>query len=774
MYLFTQSASKRGPSFRMHSSKLKAARCDNLLQLSTRPTSGAQFSRQIAVDSATPLKELYIPAPRFKASEDAYWFHVTTRNFFAWIAQRPIVGQHLGEALARLLERMQAWRDRDVNSVEAILMYADQMAYSSVVNSPDHALAMISFAEISHLKSVWIDAFAHCVGMSGDLSRSKEYSVRISNPFSLTRTKTDISKRLSDNTRTLITQGRTDADEHFERSQRSLETFLEDELSPSRFGISEIAREHLDSLRTSLQSYYVAKFGYWPPASCTKYPKDLYCAMHTEFQELYNFLADKKSSDESQNFVAARGGICVLQNIDSFNDRYGYISLPYSLPLLPATPKRKISGQKSLIALRLKSENSKEKESEKLSGSLEEATNRSAPSVKRGPLISRFMTFEKQSAVRYSTRISPGEARKVYFILIYGIVQTLSSILSAPAEVRDPDTPYYFLCVRIPGTSPWENEAATDQIKTGEQQETSSVSTGSSVQRCSSPTISIRPDCAMIDYFGYLPKRSKSQISVADDDSRSMSSSGSPRDSARAGFGALRKAKSKKSAPLKSSRRSWSFFGAEKPPLTGLEGNDQVATSSPISPILENQQEPNPFPVEERHGHHHRLSSKISEASTTVDVELLIPHQSRTDSQSEGSARSSVPSLSYSQSSSELVTPVYGGENPFDFEPANVAAMSSQRACSLRRGRRASRTSYISTLASTSEQVTLQGAGSRKRISAQELPGSVTLGYGLWSDDDNEGEFNWTGPGLVDRSVAICHDGNLDMDVVNSYVGVAQ
>lgn len=64
-----------------------------------------------------------------------------------------------------------------MDCVEDILIYADQLRYSAVENSPDHALAMLDFAESNTIRNVWIDAFAHCVGMNNELAQSTEFEV---------------------------------------------------------------------------------------------------------------------------------------------------------------------------------------------------------------------------------------------------------------------------------------------------------------------------------------------------------------------------------------------------------------------------------------------------------------------------------------------------------------------------------------------------------------------------------------------------------------------
>jgi hypothetical protein len=96
--------------------------------------------------------ELYIPAPEdwsITSRENSYRWHIATRNFFAWILDKPLVGEHLGQSLIDLQERMHLFRSGRVNNYEDVMSYVDLMGYSDFVDCPDYALAMLSFAEVS-------------------------------------------------------------------------------------------------------------------------------------------------------------------------------------------------------------------------------------------------------------------------------------------------------------------------------------------------------------------------------------------------------------------------------------------------------------------------------------------------------------------------------------------------------------------------------------------------------------------------------------------------
>lgn len=136
----------------------------------------------LAQDSCGPLApptsfDLYLPAPSDVSKQETLRWHTTTRNFFAWLCQKPLVGEYLGQSLGDLLERMLLWRDPLADNIEDILLYTDTSGYSAVENCPEYALAMLKFSETFKLEHVWIDAFVHCVGMNGSLAPSSEFKV---------------------------------------------------------------------------------------------------------------------------------------------------------------------------------------------------------------------------------------------------------------------------------------------------------------------------------------------------------------------------------------------------------------------------------------------------------------------------------------------------------------------------------------------------------------------------------------------------------------------
>jgi hypothetical protein len=135
----------------------------------------------VKVDPRTPPRSvygLYLPAPSDADNAAVVRHHLGTRNFFAWLYRRPLTGKRLGSSLVELLDRIHLYRPsaREANC-KGVLDYLESSGYRDFRECVDHALAALVLAERFHIEDLWIDAFAHCVGMYQSLDSSVESAV---------------------------------------------------------------------------------------------------------------------------------------------------------------------------------------------------------------------------------------------------------------------------------------------------------------------------------------------------------------------------------------------------------------------------------------------------------------------------------------------------------------------------------------------------------------------------------------------------------------------
>jgi hypothetical protein len=312
-----------------------------------------------------------------------------------------------------------------------------------------------------------------------------------------------------------------------------LSSFLSDELSDTYLGIQPAARAHLDKFRTFLHSYYIAKLGYYPP-SCQDgsraFPQSVVRQMASEFQKLYEFLVNNSLTASDAIPMAQQGGICVLQNIHAFDQRFKHKTLEHPLPLVPdsdkcTSPRSGLSRRFSWGKLDKMTPDSRLV----TLASLSKATNSRTSTSTESTLVRAYRGFEKDyvfspSKAEKQDKLSHADARKVRWLLIYSIHQTLLAATKIPAEICDIQNVPYNLSVLTAGCPPWKEErrvetllrTQTDQSKQDFEQQ----SINNTVYESNSPTerVEIKPDIdrdAITKRRGHRAQHSNAKSDIA-------------------------------------------------------------------------------------------------------------------------------------------------------------------------------------------------------------------------------------------------------------------
>ncbi|KAK5941380.1 hypothetical protein PMZ80_006658 [Knufia obscura] len=450
VYLRQPGQSSRGPSFRVHTRVLRERGLETLLErCGTRPSLHA--SRECLLSSCpgcgkhTSASELYIPAPITSSVDAVFDHHITTRNFFAWLYDLPLAGRTLGVSLVALKERIDQYRDAcdPILNKREIIAYAESQKYLDFRECVDHALAALLLAEQLRQGDMWIDAFAHAVGMSHrDINSSLEYAT------------------LNKATQSLILESRLEMDVRLARASMSIETFFGDDLSGNFLGLSQAARDHFDRFRSFLHGFYIEKYGFWPPAgfSSEASKHSIYGALYSDFRNLYHHLVDPDSSADAGDYLSSAGGICTLQNIQAFDSKHGFDTLPHPLPQLPQAPTPTVrtptlSRRRSWNPVAQKRIERADRKTARIQA-LIKASDRDVQ-IMNCPLVRRFSEFESNSIADDLEHVSWTDGRKVRWILVYAILQTLISIVAAPKHVRNTEGLSYSLCCHVPTKMPW-------------------------------------------------------------------------------------------------------------------------------------------------------------------------------------------------------------------------------------------------------------------------------------------------------------------------------
>ncbi|KJX94848.1 hypothetical protein TI39_contig4154g00007 [Zymoseptoria brevis] len=494
VHLYAPATSRRGASFRIPLELLEETNSPHLLrECLRRPTktavsissddngSDSGYGASVSDDSSARCSELYLSAPLELTRAEAFSYHVGTRNYFAYLLRKPIVGEDFGVSLAHLWKRIEVWQPHS-NASEIFQEYCLEQGYLDLAGNLEYASAALYWSELARVQNVWVDAFVHCVGMEGQFDPEE-------------------GSRLSSTTRELIAKASREMHQHVAKSTRSLGTFLEKELGPQNVGLTKPLRDHLDRFRSMLHTYQVNEVGYFPRGPSEPWDRRLWTRMYDDFRSLYQYLADTKSSTDLASGRGISGGLCVSLNIQAFDGSKSYQPLPYTLPLLPDNNTR--TALMSLSHMR-RSRTSLDQES------LERATNSDNCRVMANPLVQAYMKFERRSL---EEEVAPAEARKVRWLLVYGVLQTLVSMTNAPKEVRNTQTPSYPLCVSTKICPSW----ATKETAAVEMQEAALRRFVALNPLVETPQV-ISPDCdtqAASDHFCHeYSSRRVSQVHV--------------------------------------------------------------------------------------------------------------------------------------------------------------------------------------------------------------------------------------------------------------------
>lgn len=312
---------------------------------------------------------------------------------------------------------------------------------------------------------------------------------------------------ISSLTKALVVRAYLEMDINLGRATAAVREFLAEDVSSTNLGLSDGARAHMDRFRSFLQGFYIEKFGYWPPPKGLTFPKVMFRSMYNDFKSLYDYLVDPESTVDLSSQKPASGGICVLQNLESFDSRHKFPPLPHPLPLLPREPnaKSRIESQRSFRSLSRGSKQNKSDRYMTAHAALTAATNRDNITVTSSGIVQEYQRFERKWAFNcQEDKVSISDARKVRWILIYGTLQYLVSALRAPKEVRDTERPKYPLCCLIVEQSPWQlgTKALTSPRSVSANiQENISNRFSASEDQVAESSLNIQPDCHREQYF---------------------------------------------------------------------------------------------------------------------------------------------------------------------------------------------------------------------------------------------------------------------------------
>ena len=144
------------PSFRISSSILEETKSATLLGMLDNGTVHAQGSEK----SETPgiQHKLYMDAQSGGSKVDVLRYHVTTRNFLAFLIRKPLVGFTFYQALVDLNERLEKYFSPEIDCTVALQSYLVMTGLVNVSNEPRAAAGLLAWSEDVRWNNGWREA----------------------------------------------------------------------------------------------------------------------------------------------------------------------------------------------------------------------------------------------------------------------------------------------------------------------------------------------------------------------------------------------------------------------------------------------------------------------------------------------------------------------------------------------------------------------------------------------------------------------------------------
>ena len=149
------------PSFRLSSILIEETKSPRLIDLLDKGIVQAEVSKK----SQTPgvQHELYIDARSGGSKVDVLRHHITTRNFFAFMLRKPLVGFTFYQALVDLHARLEEYLPPGVDTSVALQSYLVMIGLVNVSNEPRAAAGLLAWSEDVRWNNGWREAYAKSI-----------------------------------------------------------------------------------------------------------------------------------------------------------------------------------------------------------------------------------------------------------------------------------------------------------------------------------------------------------------------------------------------------------------------------------------------------------------------------------------------------------------------------------------------------------------------------------------------------------------------------------
>ena len=456
------------PSFRVQSSLLRETGSDMLVDMLLYGTVRS-FGNIPGVSH-----KIYMDPPAGVAEKiEVLRHHITTRNFFAFLQRKCLVGFTFYQALVDLHERLEEYLPPGTDCTAAMRCYLVEIGLVNVSNEPRAAAGLLAWSEDIRWNEGWREAFVHSVGMYDQLVQLQE-SADISLP-----TKAHLDRKY------LELQVR------IQEVQDCLGKWYFDDVHYAVEDETSSVKHACEHFRKFLKQHYQTEYEHWPlkkgpDAKNLWLDRKIILQLQEDFGAVYEYLVDRnvtwsddnkdKDGDDgkrkklalksnSKNFWLDADDermLRVFRNIDSRLNAPD--SIPYPYPLLPASiPTPKGANKRKIL---FKDKNKDQIRSSRLAHTYNVSTNADllGRETLANSLVMAFIIFEKSDQPE---TIDPREARRERWILLYAILSTLANITPDVPNLSFKTNVSYPLNTRLDNLPPWDPNEDDDEEEEG-------------------------------------------------------------------------------------------------------------------------------------------------------------------------------------------------------------------------------------------------------------------------------------------------------------------
>jgi hypothetical protein len=393
---------------------------------------------------------------------------IVTRNVFAVIYGKSLVGLDLRQALIDVHQRLKEYLSKTTDVTQVMVNYVCRKGFDDVRHNHRNATAMLAWAGSDGVRWVegWREFFTHCAGMYDDICNDRNHSL------------------IPSVTDALLEQAMFDLDERLKLCEARLLDFDFGDMFPMN-KVPSVARKAFEDFCKFLTNYYQKKIPTWPHPGKKQedhwLTREVVQTLQADFGALYNFIVNRECTWENAEASSGRKWNIVMAGDKSFSadtphlpftdilvgfdNRHHYPHIPHPYPIVPPSLEA-IAGDPS-------KENTKSSKKSKIPDNPRmaerkanqkylELTNTFAlgDDLQENKLVAAFRAFEKpELAVAYD----PVDSRKGRWILIYGVLQTLATISVEVPNLQHTEGVKYHLNVKLP-KAPWKNGPGASQM----------------------------------------------------------------------------------------------------------------------------------------------------------------------------------------------------------------------------------------------------------------------------------------------------------------------